>query len=46
MKTKREQGIWWRRDLLGEYAPTLARTPDGRIEVLDMPAVESSESSP
>ena len=30
-KTKREQGAWWRRELLGEYAPGLEREPDGKI---------------
>ncbi|MGC2697090.1 MAG: lipase maturation factor family protein [Candidatus Angelobacter sp.] len=29
--TKREEGTWWRRKLLGTYAPALERTPDGRI---------------
>ncbi|HEU4416216.1 MAG TPA: lipase maturation factor family protein [Candidatus Angelobacter sp.] len=29
--TKRKDGAWWRRELLGEYAPELERTPDGRI---------------
>ncbi|MFZ3202000.1 MAG: lipase maturation factor family protein [Candidatus Acidiferrales bacterium] len=40
MKTKREQGIWWQRELLGDYAPSLARQPDGNITVLDTPIVE------
>ncbi|HSZ18543.1 MAG TPA: lipase maturation factor family protein [Candidatus Acidoferrum sp.] len=34
---KREQGLWWRREQIGLYAPTLARTPDGKIAVLEMP---------
>ncbi len=40
MKTKRAQGIWWQRELLGEYAPALARQPDGKIIVLDAPVAE------
>jgi hypothetical protein len=40
MKTRREQGIWWQRELLGEYAPTLAREPGGQIVVLQSPVVE------
>ncbi|HUA02113.1 MAG TPA: lipase maturation factor family protein [Candidatus Aquilonibacter sp.] len=40
MKTKRETGMWWRRDLLGDYAPALERAPDGKIVVLDTPTVE------
>jgi lipase maturation factor 1 len=38
---KREQGIWWRRRLLGLYAPTLERGPDGKIGVVDWPAALS-----
>lgn len=33
--TKREQGTWWRRELLGEFAPALERKPDGKIVMLD-----------
>jgi hypothetical protein len=34
---KRSQGMWWRRQLLGLYAPTLERESDGRIVVLQWP---------
>ncbi len=34
---KRAQGMWWRRQQLGLYAPTLERLPDGRILVLEWP---------
>jgi lipase maturation factor 1 len=34
---KREQGLWWRREQIGLYAPTLMRTPDGKIAVQEMP---------
>jgi lipase maturation factor 1 len=34
---KRTQGLWWRREYLGLYAPTLEREPDGRIAVLEWP---------
>jgi hypothetical protein len=34
---KREQGLWWRREQVGLYGPTLERTPDGKFAVLDMP---------
>ncbi|MGD0956615.1 MAG: lipase maturation factor family protein [Candidatus Acidiferrales bacterium] len=37
MKTKRTDGAWWRRELLGEYAPALEREPDGKIVILDVP---------
>jgi hypothetical protein len=36
-KTKRETGDWWRRELLGAYAPALERQPDGRIGIVDLP---------
>jgi Lipase maturation factor len=39
MKTKRETGMWWRRDLLGIYAPELEREPDGKIVMLDSQTV-------
>ena len=34
---KRERGLWWRREEIGLYAPTLARTPGGKFAVLEMP---------
>jgi hypothetical protein len=33
MKTKRATGLWWRRELLGDYAPMLERLPDGSIQM-------------
>jgi lipase maturation factor 1 len=39
MKTKRETGAWWQRELLGEYAPALEREADGKIVILDIPTV-------
>jgi hypothetical protein len=35
---KRATGLWWRRQLLGLYAPTLERQPDGRIAILQWPS--------
>jgi hypothetical protein len=35
LKTKREQGAWWRRELIGVYAPPLEREQDGKIALLD-----------
>jgi lipase maturation factor len=34
---KRATGLWWRREELGIYAPTLEREEDGRIGVLEWP---------
>ncbi len=39
---KRSQGVWWRRQQLGLYAPTLERESDGRIVVLQWPPADSS----
>jgi lipase maturation factor 1 len=33
LATKRKEGAWWRRELLGPYAPSLQRMPDGTIRV-------------
>ena len=41
MAEKRLQGLWWRRQQLGLYAPTLEREPDGRIVVLQRPAASA-----
>lgn len=35
LETRRKQGRWWRRELLGPYAPGLQRLPDGTISVLE-----------
>jgi hypothetical protein len=43
LKTKREQGLWWRRELLGEYAPALEMQPNGRPVMLDIPIASSPE---
>jgi lipase maturation factor 1 len=40
-QAKREQGAWWRRELLGNYAPVLEREADGKIVLLDFDTVES-----
>src|SRR5579862_4240355 len=41
-KTKDETGDWWRRELLGAYAPALERQPDGRIGIVDLPIARES----
>jgi hypothetical protein len=43
LRTKRATGNWWRRELLGEYAPALQRQPDGKIAILDLPTAVSPE---
>ncbi len=37
LATKRTQGLWWRREMLGLYAPTLEREADGRFSVVQWP---------
>jgi hypothetical protein len=34
MAEKRATGKWWRRQLLGTYAPTIERAPNGRFVIL------------
>lgn len=40
---KRATGNWWRRQLLGSYAPTLQRTPEGSIQVTEWPTAGARE---
>jgi hypothetical protein len=37
MEEKRRTGNWWRRSMLGLYAPAIERTPDGRFEITAPP---------
>jgi hypothetical protein len=43
MAEKRATGMWWRRQLLGLYAPTLEWGSDGRIQVVEWPTVQPKE---
>ncbi len=43
---KRAQGVWWRRELLGLYAPTLRREPDGTIGVAEWPRAPALSPRP
>lgn len=36
------KGIWWTRELLGTYAPTLIRTPDGRFAMTEQPTLSGA----
>jgi hypothetical protein len=40
---KRKTGLWWRRQILGLYAPTLTLDPNGRIRVVEWPTVASHQ---
>src|SRR5262249_26797923 len=35
LATKRREGTWWRRQMIGPYAPALERRPDGKIGVAE-----------
>lgn len=43
MDEKRKTGMWWRRQLLGRYAPTLGKAPDGEIKALEWADVAPRE---
>ena len=34
---KRAEGVWWRRELLGTYSPTVERAPDGSFTLTEDP---------
>lgn len=35
IEEKRNTGMWWKRQLLGRYAPTIEKTPENEIRALD-----------
>jgi lipase maturation factor 1 len=37
LEEKRTTGMWWKRKLIGLYAPVLERTPDGKVGVVQWP---------
>jgi hypothetical protein len=43
MSEKRTQGLWWRRQFLGLYAPTIEREPDGTIHSVEWPTAGPRE---
>jgi lipase maturation factor 1 len=40
---KRKTGLWWRREFVGLYAPTVAREADGSTRAIEMPAAGPRE---
>jgi len=44
-KEKHSDGVWWRRELLGTYAPTLVRRPDGKLGVVAEPTLSGPPAS-
>jgi len=43
MSEKRTQGLWWRRQFMGLYAPTIERESDGTIRGVEWPTVGPHE---
>jgi lipase maturation factor 1 len=43
MSEKRTRGLWWRRQFVGLYAPTIEREPDGAIHAVEWPTVGPRE---
>ncbi len=43
MSEKREQGLWWRRQSLGLYAPTIEREDDGALREIELPEAGARE---
>jgi hypothetical protein len=43
MPEKRTLGLWWRRQFLGLYAPTIEREPDGTIRGVEWPTAAPRE---
>jgi lipase maturation factor 1 len=44
LQEKRTQGIWWRRQLIGAYAPTLTVGLDGRIDMVADPLLSGPQN--
>jgi lipase maturation factor 1 len=43
MSEKRTEGLWWRRQFLGLYAPTIEREPAGTIRAVEWPTAVPRE---
>jgi hypothetical protein len=43
MSERRTQGLWWRRQFLGLYAPTIEREADGTLRGVEWPTVGPRE---
>jgi hypothetical protein len=41
LEQKQREGVWWRRQLLGTYAPTLIRLDNGRFGIVDDPTLRN-----
>jgi lipase maturation factor 1 len=43
LEEKKKTGLWWKRELVGLYAPTLERESNGDIHAIDMPTAPPRE---
>ena len=43
LATKRKEGIWWRREFRGLYAPALEREPGGNIVMIETPHTSAAQ---
>jgi lipase maturation factor 1 len=43
MEGKKKNGLWWRREFVGLYAPALQREADGTIHAIEMPTAGPRE---
>jgi lipase maturation factor 1 len=43
MLEKRTEGLWWRRQFLGLYAPAIEREPDGKMRAVEWPTAGARE---
>jgi hypothetical protein len=39
MQEKRTSGVWWRRQLIGPYAPTITKLPNNHFRIVEDPAL-------
>jgi hypothetical protein len=43
IEERRKTGMWWKRQLVGRYAPTVEKTPDGEIRAVEWDDVQPRE---
>lgn len=46
LQTKRQTGLWWQRQFLGLFGPTLEREPNGDIDIVEEPGTQGISPIP
>jgi hypothetical protein len=46
MQEKRTSGVWWRRQLIGPYAPTITKLPNHHFQVVEDPTLDDVTRRP